>query len=54
MAQQSGEGLENCVECGNVVSMMYVLNEGDIWCLTCWDAKCEEEEEESAGKDERT
>ena len=46
MAQQSGEELMNCVECGNVVSMMYVLNEGDIWCLTCWDIKIEEEEAE--------
>ncbi len=50
MAQQSGD-LMNCVECGNVVSMMYVNDEGDIWCLSCWDAKCEEEEEE-AKKDE--
>lgn len=49
MAQQSGD-LMKCVECGNVVSMMYVQNEGDIYCLPCWDAKVEEEEAEE--KDE--
>ncbi len=47
MAQSSGEGLSNCVECGNVVSMLYVEHEGDIWCPTCYDTMMEEKEEEA-------
>lgn len=49
MAQSSGEELRNCVECGNVVSMLYVEEEGsnDVWCMKCWDEKCEAEEEEA-------
>ncbi len=50
MVQKSeGEGLKNCVECGNVVSMLYVQEQGsdDVWCVKCWEEKEEAKEEES-------
>ena len=49
MVQKSeSEELKHCAVCGNVVSMLYVREQGsdDVWCIKCWDEKEETKEEE--------
>lgn len=53
MAQQSGEGLKNCIECGNTVSMLYTEHEGEIYCMMCYDTMMDAKEEKEKEKEKK-
>jgi formamidopyrimidine-DNA glycosylase len=48
MAQSFGNELKHCINCGNVVSMLFVEHKAEIWCTKCWDEREEEEEDGEA------